>query len=101
MPEKLHHAILMVDYKHAASDYTKSYIDYFDSFMNVLHVLLSPSRIDAKEPPSYEIKHNMSALPFLDAAYSMNIKPDDIIKKVNDLYVPIIEEVSTACLSIF
>jgi len=101
MPEKLHHVILMVDYRQAGSDYTRSYIDYFDNFMKVLHVLLSPSKMDSEETPSYGIKHKISSLPFLDSTYSMKIKPEEIIEQVNDLYLPIIEEVSTACLSIF
>ncbi|MCX6113100.1 MAG: P-loop NTPase, partial [Proteobacteria bacterium] len=106
LPEKLHHAILMVDYKQASSDYTKAYIDYFNGFMSVLYVLLSPSKIDAKEkekekPETYGIKHNLNMLPFLETAYSPDIKPNDIIKNINGLYAPILEEVSTACLSIF
>ncbi|MEI6079698.1 MAG: P-loop NTPase [bacterium] len=100
--EKMHHAVLLLDYKQASGKYAKAYVDHFREFITVLKVLLSPSKIKTKTKKDITgIDADISALPFFEAAYSSDPEPDKIIEGIYELYAPVLEEVSTACLSIF
>lgn len=100
--DKLTNSILILDYKQASSLYTKAYINYYAGITKVLHLLLSPSKNDSKDNKIInDTKYKMSSLDFCEKAYHYGVDPGDIIKEVNDLYNPVLEEVSTACLSIF
>jgi hypothetical protein len=100
--DKLQNAVLIIDYKQASSDYAKAYIRHFEEQLKILCVLLSPAKRKAKEDLGvYGIKHDVSALPFLESAYSADAKPEEIIENIYEVYSHVLEEVSTACLSIF
>jgi Mrp family chromosome partitioning ATPase len=100
--DKLHNAVLIVDYRQASTDYAKAYIKHFEEILNVLYVLLSPAKRKAKEDLDiYGTKHDVSALPFLDSVYASDAKPDQVIESIHEIYSHVLEEVSTSCLSIF
>ncbi|MEI6092749.1 MAG: P-loop NTPase [bacterium] len=100
--DRLTSSVLMLDYKQLSSPYTSAYIHYHESLTTILQVLSSPSKNNLKDKKNVaDTKYKVSSLEFCDLAYFYGASPADIIKNVNELYAPVIEEVSTSCLSIF